>query len=327
MYESSVTNAVIGIIAPARNCTTGTHFEAVDQQRISTACEAFRRQGWLVKEASNLYGLHQRFAGTDRQRAEGVMQIFSDTDVDLVLSVRGGYGTARILPLIDWDLMRASRAVLMGLSDITALNLALLAKCGRASWQGPVAGWFAQENLGRDRAFVRAMTEPDFYLETSAFGDEVEVDGVIWGGNLTVLTSLVGTEYFPEIDDGILFIEDIAEPAWRIERMLDQLVNNGILARQKLIVVGEMIGAEVAEGRGQGRFTLGDALGYIQEKTGLPIIQGLHFGHVPDTLVLPVGVEANVRLQGEKLTIYTGNAPVPTCVPWLETARHALWWM
>lgn len=321
-----ITDAVLCITAPARACIV-PHTDTIDAERIHRAKAHLREMGWRVKTTDNLEFIEQGFAGDDATRARALMQAMCEADNDVVMALRGGYGTARILEYLDWQALGQAKAVFVGLSDLTAFNLALLAKTGRASWQGPVAGAFSKESLVRDAAFSEAMRGPGFALEVSASGHRAEVEGLLWGGNLTVLTSLLGTAYMPEITDGILFLEDVAEPAWRIERMLVQLIDSGVLSSQRMIVVGDMQGHERGLGVGRAALTLDDVWQYVHAKTGLPVVRGLPFGHITDTVTMPVGVHARACFDGTMLTIESDAPPTPAEAPGLLSARALLWWV
>ena len=261
------------------------------RRRAFAAAESL---GFRLRETAGTAQETARFAGPDEVRARDLMCAASDIPSDLIMALRGGYGAARLLDLLDWEALAASTVPMVGYSDFTAVNLALLAKTGRVSWQGPtlrdlididpltLAG--LETVLGRRALDVRWRT---------AYAGRIDLTGMLWGGNLAVLTSLVGTPYFPETEGGILFIEDIGESAYRIERMLLTLDMAGILRRQRAVVVGGLQGADRAVGW-QGDFSLADALGFIARRTGLPVVTGLPFGHIHAKCALPVG--ARVRL-------------------------------
>lgn len=311
------------ICAPSRALTVVPGDERIDHERIDAACGALRALGWSVKEAANVRQVDKSFAGTDAQRAAGFEEAMCAPQADLVLALRGGSGTARILDRINWDRVGASHAVFMGLSDLTAINLALYAKCGKASWQGPVAAAFSITDETRVEFFMRAMSRPLFEEKLVAQGEAIEAEGVLWGGNLSVLTSLIGTPYFPQIDGGILYLEDINEPAWRVSRMLSQLKLSGVLQRQKLILAGDFTGTDRNAGSGAGRYTLRDAM----SECGLPVVYGLPYGHINSTMCLPFGVSGRVTLRDETLVIRADNCPVPTEFPGAQQANAPLWWV
>ncbi|MDO4937410.1 MAG: LD-carboxypeptidase [Sutterellaceae bacterium] len=324
----TVTQPTICVTAPARLPTiSGT--DTVDEDLLEKGFEALEDLGWNVVVTENLHTLYKGFAGEDAMRARSLIAAFEDPEVDVVLGARGGYGTTRLLDLLPWKTLAESPAVFVGLSDLTAINLGLM-RHGRASWQGPVATYFARNNEDCRMRFMRAMTSPVFDIELDVAGDECDVEGQIWGGNLSMLVSLLGTDYFPtqkQFADGILYIEDVNEPAWRIERMLNQLIQAGVLTRQQVLIVGSMIGHDRWQGTGNAAFKLEDALDYVRQTTGVKIVTGLPFGHVHDTLTLPVGVNGRVMVKNNRLRMTVTDAPIPTEYPKAETANAPLWWV
>ena len=324
---ATVRDPVVTLVAPARQLTSGDDFSQADLALIDRTVTALSARGWRVKEAANLRCMDHRFAGTDAERAAGVQAAFADPETDLVLALRGGYGTARLLPLLDWEALSESYAAFVGLSDLTAFNLALYARTGGSSWQGPVARMFAEENAVRDEAFQRALSSTDFFFQCSEErGARFAADGVLWGGNLTVLVSLLGTPWFPQIDGGILFIEDVGEPAWRVERLLLQLMQSGVLSCQRAILAGSFTGADKTAGAGKGRFALSDALDWIEKEAKLPVAAGLPFGHRADTMMIPVGVAARVTAADGRLELAASGCLVPASTPWREAPPADLWW-
>lgn len=307
------------ICAPSRALMTSETVPRVDHARIDAAEAALRALGWRVKEAANVRSLEKSYAGGDAERARGFEEAMCAQGADLVLGLRGGSGAARTLEFINWDKVARSQAVFMGLSDLTALNLALYTKCGKPSWQGPVASAFAAIDARELDCFERAMSRPDFEETVSVNGADFSGSGTLWGGNLSVLTSLIGTPYFPQIEDGILYLEDINEPAWRISRMLSQLHLSGVLARQRLVIAGDFAGAD----RGAFGYTLADAFSVCEA----PVVFGLPFGHIRGTMSMPFGVSAQIRVRDQQMTIRADGCPVPTEHPGAEQANGPLWWM
>lgn len=327
-FTDDLQTPVLAIAAPARAVARAPHWSAVDAATIDAAEENLRKMGWKVIEAANTRRIHERFAGTDRERAQGVMEVLCDPEVDLVMALRGGYGTARILPLLDWEKIQEFSAPLIGLSDITALELALLSRTGRPSWQGPTLTRFATDDAFCSSHFSRAMIEEEWQLTFTPqrAPEKLTLQGTLWGGNLSILVSLIGTPWLPEIVDGILYLEDIGEPAWRVERMLDQLANCGILGTQKAIVCGEFLDADRSAGDGDGRFTLADALSWIEDKTGVPVITGLPFGHQAATATIPNGVAAQLTVEEKTARLSSKKPPLPACAPGLTRPHAGLWW-
>lgn len=327
--QTTVTEPTIGVTAPARVPVVQTGGDIVDVECLDRAYQTLSDLGWSIKEAANVRSIYKGFAGDDIARARGLESAFSDPEVDVVMAVRGGYGTTRLLHLLDWQTLIQSNAVFVGLSDLTAINLALM-RYQKASWQGPVITGFARESAPCVDAFMRAMTEESFELKARVSSPDLNVQGVLWGGNLSMLVSLLATDYFPRVnqfDGGILFVEDIHEPAWRIERMLNQLILAGVLTRQQVLIVGDTTGHDRWQGSGKAAFKLQDALDYVQKQTGVKIITGLNFGHVADTLTLPVGAHAAVQVQEGILTIQVPESPRPSEYPGAQMANAPLWWV
>jgi len=183
---------------------------------------------------------------------------------------------------------------MVGFSDFTALNLAFYAKTGQVSWQGPTLRDLIQpEALTLEGLTTVLGQRPLDVSWTTQVIQTLDITGTLWGGNLAVLTSLVGTPYLNEHDGDILFIEDVAEPAYRIERMLMTLRLAGILDKQKAVIVGDMQGADRPVGW-DGDFSLAMALDYLADQTGIPFVTGLPFGHIHRKCSLPVGGRVRV---------------------------------
>ena len=250
---------------------------------------------------------HMRFAGDDATRIAAIGRAAA-SGANIALISRGGYGLTRILPGLPYKAI--AKAIdggtqFVGLSDFTAFNQAVLAKTGRITWQGPALG----EDFG-------AEGEPDDIM-LACFDDLVAEqgegagwqrpkadaavqarvkDGVLWGGNLSVLVSMLGTLYLPQIDKGVLFLEDVGEHPYRIERMLTQLLHAGVLAKQKAIVLGQFTNFKLVPAHDKG-FKLDTVVAWLRSQIKTPVLTGLPFGHVPTKVLLPVG--ANVDLVTE----------------------------
>ena len=270
---------------------------------------------------------HMRFAGDDAQRIAAIERAAA-SGADVALITRGGYGLTRILGSIDFD--RVARAIaggtqFVGLSDFTAFQLALLARNGAISWAGPAlcegfgalpapddimedcfndmltgqgegAGWrqsAPRKSAGTDLAAVAPTKE--WALENAT----------LWGGNLCVLVSLLGTPYFPNVADGVLFLEDVAEHPYRIERMLTQLLHAGVLSRQKAIVLGQFTQYQLTS-HDKG-FNLAQVVRWLRTQTKTPIVDNLPFGHVPTKVLLPVGARVDMVVNGRDVLIAWGH--------------------
>lgn len=254
---------------------------------------------------------HQRFAGSDVERVQAIERACA-SQADVALISRGGYGLTRILPALNYP--QIAKAIdrgtrFMGLSDFTAFQSAVLAKTGAHTWAGPALG----EDLGAEVLDDIMLACFDDVLQgqgegvgwrlssaTQKFYSQRKAgtwarDGVLWGGNLAVLVSLLGTPYFPQIDRGVLFLEDIAEHPYRIERMLTQLLHAGVLARQQAIVLGQFTQFQLtAHDKG---FKLASVVEWLRSNLKVPVLTDLPFGHVPTKVCLPVGAPVSVLVE------------------------------
>ncbi|BBD96514.1 LD-carboxypeptidase [Sphingobium amiense] len=288
----------IGIIAPA-----GFVDDAFDLDLVKETVVAM---GLKPKAAPHLGSRSGYLAGTDAERAADVNAVYADPDVRAVFAVRGGWGCARILPLLDYAAIRRTPKLLVGFSDITALHLAFAAKAGFTTIHGPNASaswgsysWDAFRAVAFDGA-TPTLTNPlgheDRLVQRvgriRTFRPGV-ARGRLLGGNLTVLAALVGTPYLPDFTGAILFIEDVSEQPYRIDRMLTQLALAGILGRVKGVVFGQCTDCGPG-GPSYGGFTLSEVLQQHLEPLGIPAFQGGQFGHVANQYSLPLGVEAEL---------------------------------
>ena len=255
---------------------------------------------------------HQRFAGDDDTRLAAIHRV-ARAAPGIALASRGGYGLSRLLDRLDWKLLARSveqGTRWVGMSDLTALQLGLLAHTKAPSWSGPMAC----DDFGRTDAdggvddvtqdcFAEAMSGA---LEAVGFRTEAGFDGLgvagtLWGGNLAMVCSLLGTPHFPKVKGGILFLEDVAEQPFRVERMLMQLQMAGVLDAQKAVVLGEFSAwRKTPVDRG---YNLKAAVAALRALTPTPILTGLPFGHVPTKVSLPVGVKVELLVQGREAFI------------------------
>lgn len=285
----------LAVTAPSRQWVTAKG--GIDWLLRREAFASAEKLGFRLRELPSTYLEMARFAGSDQVRAQDFVSALTETDADLVMAMRGGYGAARLLDLIDWEALRGVTTPMVGFSDFTALNLAFYAKTGQVSWQGPTLRDLIQpEALTLEGLTTVLGQRPLDVSWTTQVIQTLDVTGTLWGGNLAVLTSLVGTPYLNEHDGDILFIEDVAEPAYRIERMLMTLRLAGILDKQKAVIVGDMQGADRPVGW-DGDFSLAMALDYLADQTGIPFVTGLPFGHIHRKCSLPVGGRVRVTQQ------------------------------
>ncbi len=232
-----------------------------------------------------------------------------------MLAVRGGYGLTRLLPAIDFERLAASGKLFVGYSDITALQMGLYTKTGALSYAGPLlAGDFGAEEPCDFtlRQFWDCLAGPTHGIAEQACGNpRVDVAGTIWGGNLAMLASLLGTEWFPRIDGGILFVEDIAEHPYRVERMLLQLMHAGVLERQEALVLGDFSGYRL--GAMDNGYDFDAMLAHLRATLPVPVLTGLTFGHVPRRVTIPFGAQARLQSDDAGFTLALSDYPTLRC--------------
>lgn len=272
----------------------------LDRHHVMIAKESFEALGFKVQLGEYVFGRHGYLSGTDAERAEDVNKAFADDSVDAVIAVRGGWGCNRILPLLDYDMIRANNKVLLGYSDITSLMNALYVKTGMVSFHGPngfsywadfQAQQFRDVIMDGKSTTMRNYKEKEETLtmmsNRTTTVNSGTAQGVLVGGNLTVLTSLCGTPYFPDLKGKILMLEDVGENIYRIDRFLSQLQLAGHLEGVAGIVFGHC--TECDPGGGFGSFTLHEVFEHYFKPLGVPTYTGAQFGHIRDNHILPVG--------------------------------------
>ncbi|MEZ3498675.1 muramoyltetrapeptide carboxypeptidase [Pantoea sp. KPR_PJ] len=279
--------------------------------------ERLRAAGHQVGNLETLSRRFQRFAGSDAERLAEFNQLAQlDVLPDIVLAVRGGYGASRLLASIDYVALQRrllnQPLALCGHSDFTAIQLALLAQTGLISFSAPMlAGNFGAEipSAFTLNHFWQALTSPVVEVSwRSETPDRGEWQGTLWGGNLAMICSLIGTPWLPQFDDGILVIEDVNEHPFRVERMLIQLHQSGILARQRAIITGSFTSTALSDY--DNGFDFASVWHYLREVTGLPVISNLAFGHDADTVTLPFGARAQLRVDDGRAELQATGHPV-----------------
>ena len=276
---------------------------------IDRAAGFFSRQGWRVIAGESVFAREQRFAGPDALRLAELQRFATDPSIDLVLSARGGYGLSRLLDRIDYAAIRARGARLAGYSDFTAFNLAYLAR-GGVSFAGPSAGDFGAEQPDPFTVehFFGVLQSRNYAVEVALDGPARTLEGRLWGGNLAMLVSLLGTPFMPRVRDGILFVEDVNEPAYKLERMFLQLAHAGVLQRQAAVVLGDF--DPVTPMPNDNGYGLPDVIERLRKAGGVPVYSGLPFGHVPRKLTLPVGGRARLVVRrGGRATLELSRYP------------------
>ncbi|EJB1899177.1 muramoyltetrapeptide carboxypeptidase [Salmonella enterica] len=291
------------LIAPSGYC--------INQQAALRGVQRLTDAGHQVENDEVIRRRYQRFAGTDAERLADVNSLASLTSPDtIVMPVRGGYGASRLLDHIDWQSLASRQQrnplLICGHSDFTAIQAGLLAQANVITFSGPMlAANFGAETLNTftEQHFWLALRKAQFTVEWQGDGPQCNAQGTLWGGNLAMLISLIGTPWMPTIDKGILVLEDVNEHPFRVERMLLQLEYAGILNRQSAIVLGSFSGA--APNEYDAGYSLESVYAFLRSRLSVPLITGLDFGHEQRTVTLPIGANATLKntRQGTQLTL------------------------
>ncbi len=287
-----------------------------DKAAVRRGVKRLQAMGHEVELDTDAFSTHMRFAGDDETRLAAIHRAAA-SGADVAMITRGGYGLTRILPGIRYKAV--AKAIgkgmqFVGLSDFTAFQNAVLAKTGAMTWSGPAVGEdFGVEGEPDDimqacfEDMVSGQGEGTGWRVPAAQAREklLNVEGTLWGGNLAIVAALAGTPWLPVIDGGILFLEDVHEHPYRIERMLTQLQYAGILGRQKAIVLGHFTNYKPAP-HDKG-FKLQTVIDRLRGQVKAPIFTQLPHGHVPTKVMLPVGARVNLAVEGRDAFIVWGH--------------------
>jgi muramoyltetrapeptide carboxypeptidase len=295
-------------------------FNSIDVQIARESLEAL---GFKVRTGEHMMERHGYLAGDDKARAADINKAFGDKTIAAVHAIRGGWGCARVLPYLDFDTIRRNPKVLIGYSDITALHMAIQARTGLVTFHGPIGlgrwdpwsldyykrvlfngeqlTYSNKQEISADR---NSLTQVEFRTQTITPG---KARGRLLGGNLTVLTTILGSPFVPDFENAILFCEDVREDLYRVDRMLTQLKLNGILAKIKGFVFGGC--SECGPGDGNyGALTLEEIFADHVKPLGVPAWQGAMIGHAQPQWTLPEG--AQVEIDASAATITLLESPV-----------------
>lgn len=285
----------VGLIAPAGFSDDAAALDAIRH--------TITGMGLVPKMGRHVLERHGYLAGTDQQRADDIHAMFADDDVRGIFAIRGGWGCARLLPLLDWDLIRAHPKLLIGYSDITALHLAFARRAGFSTIHAPNAAgrWLKTSWESLWRLAFTGETPLLGAGEAGASTGDLPVttirpglaSGRLLGGNLTVLTTLMGTPWLPDFDGAILFLEDVAEAEYRVDRMLSQLALAGVLGRLSGVVFGQCTRCSSGVGDYIG-FTLPQIFEQYFAPLGIPAFSGANIGHLSNQLSLPFGARVEM---------------------------------
>ncbi len=286
---------VIGLISPASTPD--------DLTRIDKAVKYFEDLGYPVKVGENVGEKLGYLAGTDEQRLNDLHSMFADKEVKAIISIRGGFGSARLLDKINYNLIKRNPKIFVGYSDLTALNLAIFKKTGLITFEGPMAA----TDFGND---IDPYTEDIFWrmvAHKKKFGKlenpngekfyslaKGRAEGRIIGGNLSILTSLAGTKFFPDFKNQILLLEELNEEPYRIDRMFNHLRLLGVFDKVKGIILGRFVDCYQKAGERSER-TLNKIILEYFENFNKPLVYNVSHGHVKKNFTLPIGIRAKVN--------------------------------
>ncbi|MBX7185171.1 MAG: LD-carboxypeptidase [Vicinamibacteria bacterium] len=288
----------LGLIHPS-----SATFQRMD---LEIAIDNLKALGFNVKAGAHALDRYGYLAGKDEDRASDINALFADKSVQGICAVRGGWGAARLLPYLNFDVIAKNPKVLFGFSDITALHMAIPAKTGLVTFHAPTgfsawtelsANWFKRVVMeGEPAAYVN---EPDFKNRIVPVGFRTQTltpgraQGPLVGGNLTVLAHLVGTPYLPDFTGRILFLEDVHEGIYRIDRMLTHLKLAGLLAKIRGFIWGQCSDCE-PDSSGYGSLTIEEVLEDHIKPLGVPAYRGAMIGHIDKQFTVPEGIPAEM---------------------------------
>ena len=287
---------VIGIISPSSPVS--------DKVKLDSGVSYFEKMGYRVKVGINAMKERGYLAGTDEERVEDIHSMFLDNEVKLIICLRGGYGASRLLDKIDYRIVKNNPKIFCGYSDITVLQNAFFMKTGLITFAGPMAGVDFYEDISEftEQNFWNTVTSNKPIKLNCPKGKRLSsyrrgiAGGKLIGGNLSMFVSLIGTEYLPEPEGKILFLEEVGEVPYRIDRMLNQLRLSGYLGKIKGVILGSF--TDCMENDLQRKsLKLEEVMeDYFINDFHVPVLYNLNHGHIKDNITIPFGL--NVKING-----------------------------
>jgi muramoyltetrapeptide carboxypeptidase len=297
---------LIGLVSPASAPSSS--------EMIEQGVRYLERLGYRVKVGEHAATVRGYLAGTDDQRATDLNEMIRDQDVKAIIAVRGGYGSTRILSMIDYKALKRHPKIIVGYSDITALQLAIFCRTGLVTISGPMSGVEMLDNIDpyTEESFWRVVTSRSKIGELkNPAGSPLKIlragvaVGRILGGNLATLSALLGTSFAPGFKETILILEDIDEAPHRIDRMLSQLQNARILEKIAGLVFGKFTDC-VPTDPSKPFLTVDQILDNIAHHVKIPVVSNLQYGHIPKKLTIPIGVKAKVDAKKGTIEVLEG---------------------
>jgi muramoyltetrapeptide carboxypeptidase len=291
---------LIGLVSPAST--------PAPREKIESSVRYLERLGYRAKVGANAEREHGYLAGTDEQRAADLNNFIRDPRVKALFALRGGYGTPRILSLIDYRALRRSPKIISGFSDITALQLAILRRCGLVTFSGPMPAveFWKDPDPYTEENFWRLLTSKKKLGPLAASELEVlnegRASGALLGGNLSLVVNCLGTRFLPSMRGAILVLEEVDEAPYRVDRMLTQLMNSGIASRLAGLVFGQFTRCEQKD-PAKPSLTCAEVLRDFASRLKCPVLTNLQYGHVPRKLTIPFGLSAQIDAARKRISV------------------------
>jgi len=282
---------LIGIIAPAG---------PFDQKKFQQGIEELKKMGFKLSIPSELYEKNGYFAGTDEHRADLLNRFFHDNNIKAIVCARGGFGSLRILPLIDFDMIRDNPKIFVGFSDISAILLTLNKKCGLITFHGPMVTTLAEADQKSKGLFFSTLTDDKKLEVILQRGTSIKPgisSGIVFGGNLATLCHLLGTPFEPSFEGGILILEDVGEVPYKLDRMLSQMKLAGCFDGLAGLALGSF--------KGCGKYD--DIYRIVEDvfkEDDIPILAGFEAGHVNSNITFPIGLPATLDANSSKIVFH-----------------------
>lgn len=301
------TGDTIGLISPGGFITE----QQLEESKINISS-----LGFSVVAAKNILKRYGYFAGTDKERTEDLHEMFSNKKVDGIVCVRGGYGCARVLDFLDFNLIKRNPKILIGYSDITALLYGIFSQTGLIGFHGPVAtSTFNEFSVNN---FKNVLMNPQLKMSLHHASEDAtkseyksfvirggKTKGKLIGGNLSIVASLIGTKYDIDTKGKIIFLEEVGEEPYRIDRMLTQMIQAGKFKHASGIALGVFTKCESKPNESgiANSFSLSEVLRERLFQLGIPVLYGLSFGHIVNKFTLPFGINAELDVDNQSLTL------------------------
>ena len=280
----------VSIISPA---------SPISREKLEKGISYLENLGYNVRPGKHIYAQKGYLSGIDEERVSDLHELFCDNDVKAIFCSRGGYGSIRILDLVDYELIRRNPKIFIGYSDITAIEVSMLAKTGLVTFYGPMIVPDSDNEMDLsafDFLFKIITSQSSFYkidISSQNVVKKGNSKGILIGGCLSVFSSLLGTDYMPDLEGAIIFFEDIDEEPYRIDKYLNQLRLCGLFDNASGFVFGRFVNCESRQENYEGP-TVDDVINEIMSGVKVPVIKNIDFGHIKGKLTIPMGIKATI---------------------------------